>query len=122
MDTHNPTPPNDERPSSSVLPQWDIPRRHRLRLDERVRSVRRWLIAGGIIGTVAFSAVAGYGTKVASSTSAATKPATAATAAVRQTATTGFFAGQSSTVAASPTPQASGSTASATSVATTRTS
>lgn len=78
---------------SYILPQWERQRRHRLALDRRVRSVRRYLLAGSVIGTVAFSALAGYETRVASGNAAATQPAIQAPAA--QVSAANFFAGQS---------------------------
>jgi hypothetical protein len=79
METHEPITPEAEPAPSYVLPQFEVARTRRRRaLDGRVRSIRRTLIAGGLIGTVAFTALAGYESRAASgaTTSAATTQTT----------------------------------------------
>jgi len=105
----------DERALSYVLPRWEF-RRHRRRLDSRVRAVRRWLLAGGVIGTVAFSGLAGYETKVASGADSGAR--TAASASVTQAAGSGFFADQASPSLGAASPTTATATATVTPTAT----
>jgi len=67
METHEPITMEAEPAPAYVLPQFEAARkRRRSALDGRVRSIRRTLVAGGLIGTVAFTALAGYESRVAS--------------------------------------------------------
>lgn len=75
-----------------VLPQFDVSRRRGV-LDGRVRSIRRTLVAGGLIGTVAFTALAGYESHIASG---ATNASSTTAASQTQGDGTNFFSGQSS--------------------------
>src|ERR671932_75565 len=99
MPKRTPSRPNRGRQPNYTLPQWDIPRRQRLALDERVRSLRKWLITAGLTGTVAFSLLAGHQTEAAPSAATATTTATVTTAPDSQTAVTSVFDSQSATVA-----------------------
>jgi hypothetical protein len=60
-------------------------------LNRRVRAIRRSLLFGGVIGTVAFSAIAGYETNAASQNPA---PVPTETQSAVQPTTSSFFANQ----------------------------
>ena len=92
MKTGTSAPTKTESTPAYVLPQFDVSRRRRV-FDGRVRSIRRTFIAGGLIGTVAFTALAGYESHVASG--ATNTPSTTA-ASQTQGDGTNFFSGQSS--------------------------
>lgn len=85
-----------------TIPRWERQRPHRQLLDRRVRSVRRTMLAGGVIGTVAFSALAGYETKIANGTSAGASAALKAPESQLDGAN--FFIGQASATLAPASP------------------
>ena len=94
METHEPITMEAEPAPAYVLPQFEAARkRRRSALDGRVRSIRRTLVAGGLIGTVAFTALAGYESRVASG---ATNNATTIQTTQTQGDGTSIFAGQTS--------------------------
>lgn len=113
MTTQRPTPPPNENTPAYVLPQWETSRRRWL-LDRRVRAIRRSLIAGGLVGTVAFTALAGYESKIANG-AAGTQTASVAT--TNQTNAANMFTGQESTGVSTAKPSP---TATATAVAQTK--
>jgi hypothetical protein len=95
--------PAVERRPALLPPQWERQRRHRVLLERRMRSVRRALLAGGVVGTVAFSVLAAYETEHANNASADTSPPLPAPES--QLGAANFFTGQASAAlgAASPT-------------------
>jgi outer membrane biosynthesis protein TonB len=88
------------RSAARFLPQWELDRPHRRRLDRRVRAVRRSLVAGGLAGTVAFSALAAHETRTQADDPA---PDGTSTAASLQASGAEFFAGQANAELASAT-------------------
>ena len=92
MTRHDPAPPPDDLIPPHTLPQWEHLDRHRGSLQRRARSVRGALLAGGAVGTLAFSALAGY--ESTTPTAADPSSATATLAPVGQTTEGDFFSGQ----------------------------
>lgn len=80
-----------------------LQRQQRVLLTRRVRAVRRSLLVGGVAGTVAFSALAGYETHTANSSSS-TPPTEQAPQ--TQSTSAGFFAGQATSALGPATPTA----------------
>jgi hypothetical protein len=100
-------PPTEGEHPSGALSRWELQHRHRQLLNQRIRLVRRSLLVGGVVGTVAFSALSGYETEVASS--AGTDP-TPAESSVTGTPATDFFANQESTGLGAAPPTATAAT------------
>lgn len=94
MTRHKPT-ADSERAAVNVLPHWERQRHRRLLLDQRVRAVRRHFLAGGVIGTVAFSALVGYATKGTATSNPTSTPVTET--ATTQSDAANFFSGQANT-------------------------
>ena len=103
MADHRTATPNGTDEPKHTLPQWEISRRQRLALDERIHGLRRWLLSAGLVGTAAFTLLAGYQTQA----TAAPNPGTAGTTAIattgNQTASTSFFSGQGNAVSGATT-------------------
>lgn len=98
---------NNGRPEPSQPEAGGIQRR---RLEGRMRSLRRWIITAGFVGTAAFSILAGAHT-ASSTTSASTSTATTTEQVSSTTATSSIFAGQGS-VTLAPRSSSSGTSAS----------
>lgn len=73
-----------------VSPFWNAGDQQRRALAARVRTLRSWLIAGSLAGTVVFTIAAAHHTE----TNGPTTPASVVTTTENQTASPHFFAGQ----------------------------
>lgn len=104
MSENNSTPPTGKRLPPYTLPQWERPDGNRRRLNQRVQSVRGVLLGGSAVGTVVFSAVAGYESTSPIEADSVTEAATEVTG---QMVGAIFFAGQSSIRLETPTVAAS---------------